>query len=208
MTKLLVRLAPVFALLVAASPARAGILELYGQVQGGGMYGQGIAGAQKDQDFFNAAKGADYGVKVGAEVLFVDVWVEHNQFTRFSRIDGTWTQFMLGFDWDFPLGDAPEPGKQPKTFGQVGIGAGYGVGTGQQVEPPLDNAQVSDKGFIGQLELSAEYRFNDIMAIGLAVPIQYGYLFKNLVDANNEENQYQSIHAAGLLYLRLHLGFE
>lgn len=193
----------VLGLLLASAPAEAKVLDLYAQAQGGGGYGRGVAGAQSDADFFEAAAGGMYGARVGAEFMWVDGWVEHNQFTDGSGVIGTWTQFMAGMDWDFALGEEQQ-GKKPKTFGEIGFALGFGIGTGQQVEPPLDNSEVSDKGFIGQLSFGADYRLNRVLSIGITVPITYGYMFKNDA-ANDEENQYQSISATAMLHLRFHL---
>ena len=194
---------------LAAAPgvARAGFLDVYAQAEGGGAYGMGVGGAQKDADFFRGAGGALYGAKLGAELLFTDAWVEHWQLTDLKGITGTWTQFMIGADVDFPIGDTP-PGQKPKAFGEIGFAVGYGLGTGQQVEPPLDNSQVTDKGFIGQLSLGVDYRFSRVTSIGLVVPITYGYLFKNGegVAANTEENQYHQVAAAPMVYFRVSLG--
>lgn len=187
--------------------ASAGIIDVYGQLQGGGMYGQGVAGGQKDNDFFQGAAGPAAGFKLGAEVMFIDAWVEHDEYLDGSGLLGTWTQLMVGFDVDVPLG-TPAPGKTPRLFGDLGIGVGYGMGTGQQVELPLDNGQLSDKGFVGELRFGLEYRLNRMLSLGLSVPVTYGYLFKNLTDANDEDNQYQSVHATGLVYLKLHLGWK
>jgi hypothetical protein len=181
--------------------AEAKVLELYGQAQLGGGSGRGIVGDQKDDDFFEGAGGASYGVKVGAELLWLDGWIEHNQFTD-GDIVGTWTQFMLGMDWDFALGEEPPPGQRHKTYGQVGFAVGFGAGTGQQVEPPLDNGEISDKGFVGQVSFGAEYRMSKVFGVGLSVPITYGYLFKNDGAANDESEQYQSISAMALVTFR------
>lgn len=188
----------------AAASAQAKVLDLYAQAQGGGGYGQGIAGAQKDHDFFNGAAGGLYGARVGAEFMWVDGWVEHVQFTDGSGVNGTWTQFMAGMDWDFALGDPPAPGKKPKTYGEIGFGLGFGMGTGQQVDPPLDNSEITDKGFVAQLSFGADYRLNSVMSIGLTVPITYAYLWKQGF-ANDEANQYQSVSANAMIHVRFHL---
>jgi hypothetical protein len=197
-----------FALCATPGLARAGVFDVYAQAEGGGATGMGLAGVQMDNDFFQGAAGGLYGAKVGAEVLFTDVWVEHWQLTDFKGLTGTWTQFMIGADVDFPLGDTPQ-GQKPKTFAELGFAAGYGLGTGQQVQPPLDNAQVTDKGFIGQLSLGVDYRFSKVTSIGLAVPITYGYLFKNGegAAANNSDNQYHQLAVAPMVYFRFSLGF-
>jgi hypothetical protein len=203
MKRLVISLA-LLAPLAAARPASAHVFDLYAEIKGGGGSGLGVAGAQKDNDFFGGASGAMYGAKVGGEVLFTDIWVEHWQFTDLKGVIGTWTQFMAGTDVDFPLGDTPQ-GKQPTTFAELGFGFGFGIATGQQVMPPLDNAQLSDKGFIGQLYLGVDYRFNKVMSIGLAVPLTYGYMFKSGA-ANDTSNHYHQLAATPNAYFRLHLG--
>ena len=201
------KLGLIVGVLLVCSTAQAKVLELYGQVQGGGQYGKGIAGDQKDNDFFFGAKGASYGALVGAEFMWVDAWVEHNQFTNGSRVTGTWTQFMVGFDYDFPIGDPPGPGQRPKTYAQIALDVGFGMGTGRQVDPPLDNTQITDKGPVGQLAFGAEYRFNRVMSLGMSVPIEYAYLYKNVPGsvANDSSQWYHSVHAMALLYLQFHL---
>lgn len=194
----------------APAVASAKVFDLYAQIEGGGGSGAGVAGLAKDQDFFGSAQGGAYGAKLGVELLFTDVWVEHWQFTDGSVV-GTWTQFMLGGDIDFKLGDVVGEDGKPLTtgaFAELGLAIGYGLGTGKQVEPPLDNAELSDKGFIAQLSLGVDYRLNKVMSLGVAVPITYGYLFKtgNGVVANDEANQYQQLAATGLIYVRLSLG--
>jgi hypothetical protein len=192
----------------SARPAHAAVFEVYGQIEGGGAYGTGVEGAQKENDFFSGAGGGLYGGKLGVELLFTDAWVEHWQLTDFAGVTGTWTQFLVGADVDFPVGDTA-PGKKPKLFGEVGFGVGYGLGTGQQVEPPLDNAQVTDKGFIAQISVGVDYRVSKVLSFGIAVPVTYGYLFKNGegAAANDEANQYHQVAAAPQLYLRINLGF-
>ena len=202
------------ALLGGSSVAEAKVFDLYAQAQGGGSYGMFLPGTVDHstsatnpyQDFFKGSAGPAYGARIGAEFLFVDGWIEHMQYNSGSGLR-TWTQFMVGADWDFPLGDAPEPGQKPKTFGEIGFAVGYGVGTGQQVMPPLDASELTDKGFLGQVSFGADYRFTKLLSIGLTVPISYGYLFKSCADcaANNEETQYQSISGAAFIHLRFHL---
>ncbi len=192
--------------LLWAGAAEAKVLEVYAQAQGGGGSGRGVAGTLKDDDFFHGAGGASYGAKLGAEVLWLDGWVEHDQYTDGALI-GTWTQFMFGSDWDFPIGEEPEPGEKPKSYGQIGFAVGFGMGTGRQVDPPLSNDEITDKGFVGQISFGAEYRMNKVMAFGVNVPVTYGYLWKNCPTcaANDENNQYQSVSAMAMLYLRFYL---
>jgi hypothetical protein len=204
---LFVGLAAAATALVAPQVARAGVLDVYAQAEGGYANGLGVGGTKMDDDFFSGAAGGLYGAKVGVEVLFTDVWVEHWQLTDFKGVNGTWTQLMVGADIDFPVGDVPE-GQKPKTFAEIGLGVGYGLGTGRQVDPPLDNAQLTDKGFIAELSLGVDYRFNTVTSVGLAVPVTYGYLFKtgDGAAANDEENQYQQLAVSPMVYFRVNLG--
>ena len=151
-------LAALAAITVSASEARADVLTLYATAQGGGAGGAGMSGDAKDEAFHDGAAGGAYGAMVGVEFLFIDGWVEHLQYTD-GELLGTWTQFMAGVDLKVNLGQKRggrlEDGKRKgdtyqSAFAELGIATGFGVGTGQQVDPPLDNSQVTDKGFLVQ----------------------------------------------------------
>jgi hypothetical protein len=198
------KILPLVALLCAASPARAALFELHASLRAGAMTGKGVGGELKDDDFFARAAGATYGAVVGIEILWIDLYVEHDQFTDFSEVQGTWTQFMIGPHFAFPLEEA-KPGKTSKTYADLALSAGFGVGTGQQVDPPLDNGEISDKGVMLELRIGIEHRFNRVVGIGLAIPIAWSYMFKNDV-VNDVENHYQSFHVMALGTLNFRLG--
>lgn len=103
----------------------------------------------------------------------------------------------------------PIPGTAPGYL-DIGFAAGFGVGTGQQVMPPLDNSQVTDKGFLGQVHLGLGYRLTRALSLGVRVPVQAAYLFKSGdgAAANDRGNQYVSVNAALLLELRLSLSLR
>lgn len=268
--------------LVAPAPAAADVLSLYAAVQGGGAGGQGVDGEAQDEAFHAGVQGLAYGALVGAEVLFIDGWVEHTQHRRDGELAGTWTQFMVGLDTQIDLGApdaAPEPapaqpapapraqttaqtvqaapaepaaqgeaapaaggegtpaaaaggeaapaeagqGAQPAPAPQpaprkaapgyapgyidLGLAGGFGVGTGQQVMPPLDNSELTDKGFLGQVHVGLGYRLTRALSLGVRVPVQAAYLFKSGegAAANDRGNQYVSVNASVLLELRLNL---
>src|SRR5690349_13177073 len=183
-------------------PAQAKLLDLNLAIGGGGGFGQGLAGTFKDDAFFDDKAGGLYGLRLGAAVLFIDVIIDHWQFTAGSVI-GTWTQFMLGFDVDFALGDDPPPGqKKARPYAEIGAYAGYGVGTGGQVDPPLDNSEVSDKGLVGQASIGVDYRLTDVFSLGLNLPVTYAYSLKQGA-ADDEENYYQQFGAAAIFYARV-----
>lgn len=200
---------------VAPRDARADVLSGYAQIQGGGASGVGLAGELKDDAFHSNAEGLAYGALVGVEVLFLDVWVEHNQYLSGSKLEGTWTQFMTGLDIEFDLGKKQDAEILPKTkrvkggysqyYGEFGIGLGFGVGTGQQVDPPLDNSELTDRGFIIQAQIGGGVRLHRTFSIGLSLPMQVGYMFKTDAPANDIDTNYGSMQAAVLLNARFKL---
>ena len=199
--------------LAAATPAAADVFSMRAEIHAGGAGGAGVAGGAKDKAFSEGARGAAYGALLGGELLFVDAWIEHHQYNDGSLV-GTWTQFMAGFDVDIALGKKPPlPGAKDKKaapakgFVELGLAVGYGIGTGQQVELPLDNAELTDKGFLLEGRVAAGWHLNRVISLGVALPVSYGYMFKSGpgVVANNDENQYQAVQAALLLNLRFRL---
>ena len=216
MTRLATLAALALGLVLAHSPASAGILELRAQLQAGGAGGQGMGGAQQDNSFHAGAQGMSYGALVGVEFLFIDGWVEHNQFTNADGLQGTWTQFMTGVDLNVDLGAKTRgaehdedgtlgDGGYSSMYAEIGLAVGFGVGTGQQVVLPLDNSQVTDKGFLLQGHLAVGYRLSKLLSVGVTIPVQGGYMFKSGpgVVANDEGTHYQSMQAAAMLNLRL-----
>jgi hypothetical protein len=204
------RLLPFLALAMAAAPAHADLLSLRVEAHGGGAGGVGVAGDQKANAFQKGARGGSYGGLVGVEVLFVDVWVQHHQYNDGALI-GTWTQFMTGMDVDVDLGvPAAAPGKsrgRPRGYFEAGLGLGFGVGTGQQVTLPLDNSEVTDKGFLLEAKLGAGWNLGPLFSLGFTIPISGGYFFKSGpgVVANDQGTHYQAIEAAFLVNFRAKL---
>jgi hypothetical protein len=203
-------LAAALAVTVSATEARADILTLQATAQGGGAGGAGMSGDAKDAAFHDGAAGGAYGAMVGVEFLFVDGWIEHLQYRDGDGLLGTWTQFMAGVDLKVNLGQKRggrlEEGKRKgdtyqSAFAELGIATGFGVGTGQQVDPPLDNSQVTDKGFLVQASFTLGYRFNRVVSLIFRLPVQAGYMFKNGI-ANDTGNQYVSLQGGALLGLR------
>lgn len=201
----------------APTGARADILSLHAAIQGGGAGGKGLSGAQKDNAFHEGARGVFYGANVGVEFFMMDAWVEHYQhYDTNQGLAGTWTQFMVGLDSTVDLSQPTQGGSvDPKTNKRkggyspvvldLGIAAGFGVATGQQVDPPLDNAQITDKGFLLQASAGIRYRLSKVLSMGVRVPIQWGYMFKSGpgLGANNENNHYQSIQGAVMLNMQM-----
>jgi hypothetical protein len=208
------------AVMALSGAARADVFSLRGEIHVGGGYGAGIGGDQKDAAFFGKTPNPDggqdrlpgaYGVQVGAQFLIADAYIDHTQYTNLSRI-ATWTQFAVGFRVDSKTGappkskDVPEP--QPTGYWELGIHLGFGLGTGRQVTPPLDNAQITDKAFLFEIRPGFGKLVGAGMRIGIAFPISGGYFFKtgNGATANDLSTHYQGIEAAALITLGLELG--
>lgn len=205
------------ALLALPAAAQADILSLHAAVQGGGAGGTGVGGAAQDNAFHKGAQGVFYGANVGLEFLMMDGWIEHYQHYDTSEgLAGTWTQFMIGLDATMELSAKsmggtidPKTGKRKGGYApavlDLGMAVGFGVATGQQVDPPLDNAQITDKGFLAQVHAGIRYRLNKVFSIGVRVPVQFGYMFKSGpgVVANDKGNHYQQIWAAVMLHTQI-----
>lgn len=196
-----------------AGPASADVLSLRAEAHGGGAGGVGVAGDRKDAAFQNNARGGAYGALVGIEFLLVDAWVQHRQYND-GELIGTWTQFMAGLDADIDVGGGeklagskdPAAKTPPKGFVELGIGVGFGVGTDRQVDPPLDNSQVNDKGFLIEGRFSAGANLGRFVSVGVSLPVTYGYYFMSDQGAANQTStQYQAVEAALLLNLRVKL---
>lgn len=211
------RLVPLVAVALTGAPgaAHADVFKLYAEVHGGALGGQGTGGDlvnntanMFDEAFFEQAPHGAYGVLVGGRFLFVDAQIQHHQFTDGDRL-ATWTQFAAGIDFELPIGSqTPEQKKAGKgSYLEFGAHVGFGLGTGQQVMPPLSNDEISDKGFILQGKLGLGKHLNKVFDLGLAVPISYGYFFKSGGGAavNDLSTHYQSVQAAALLVLRANI---
>lgn len=198
----------VLAVLAAPASASADVFKLYGEVGGGGMYGKGLAGDHKDDAFSVNGSGGSYGVLVGGRFLIADVHIRHQQFLNGGETE-TWTLFNAGLNLGFDSGTAEQ--KQAGKGGYVEMGAflGFGLGTGAQVDPPLDNSEITDKGFVLTGRLGFGKHLSKVFDIGVSVPISYAYMFKsgNGATANNTENQYQQLMFEALLVLRANIRF-
>ena len=94
------------------------------------------------------------------------------------------------------------------AFIEFGVHAAFGLGTGQQVDPPLDNAQITDKGFLLEARVGFGKRLGHGLRLGVTIPVSGGYFFKsgNGATVNNLSTHYQGIEARALLTLGMQLG--
>jgi hypothetical protein len=202
----MVRLALLGVVLAIAAPASADTFKLFGEAHGGGMYGQGIAGDQKDSAFFGKAKGGAYGALVGAELLFADALIEHTQYVNGDGLK-TWTQFGLGIHFTSDMGDEKEKKAGKGGYVEFGGYLWFGLGTGAQVMPPLDNAQITDKAFLGEARFGFGKHLDKIFDLGVELPVSYGYFLKsgNGASANDLSTHYRGVQAEALLTLRANI---
>ncbi len=205
----MVRAVVLLAVLTAAPAANADVVVLIGNVHGGGMVGKGTGGDQKDEAFFANAPNGAYGLSLTGRFLFFAADITHRQYAFVGGEDEnsirTWTQFSAGVDFEIGLGSTQEKKERKGAFFQVSAMAGFGLGTGQQVDPPLDNSQVTDKGFMLGGKVALGTHVSKHFDVGLMVPAHYGYFFKNGVAVNDVSNHYQGVHVEALLFLRLYL---
>ena len=197
----------VVAALGVSAPASAEVFKLYGELDAGGMYGQGLAGDHKDDAFSVTGRGGALGALFGARVLIFDAHVLHHQYINGGETE-TWTQFNAGLNFGFDSGGTEQDKqKQDKNYFEMGIHLGFGLGTGAQVEPPLDNSEITDKGFVLQGRLGFGKHLTNAVDIGVSLPVHWAYMFKSGMGAtaNNTENQYQQVMLSALLVLRVNI---
>jgi hypothetical protein len=182
------------ALLLPSGAARADLLSVYGEAHTGASTGKGLGGDREDDAFHASAKGFTYGAKLGVEILLVDLWLQHDQYFD-DGVDGTWTQLMTGIDLELDIGSG---------YFELGSGVGLALGTGQQVDPPLDNGEITDKGIIAEGRVGGGYRVAPFVSLGVILPVQVGYLVKSGAGTSTSDlgTHYSEMSTALLFYLR------
>jgi hypothetical protein len=196
----------VLALSLAPGLASAEVFKLYADVGGGGAFGKGIAGTHKDDAFFANAKGGALSFLVGGRFLIIDANIRHSQLLNGGETE-TWTQFNAGLNFGMDSGTEQDKKQFKGGYFEMGAAVGFGVGTGAQVMPPLDNGEVTDKGFTLEGRLGFGKHLGKYLDIGLSVPASWGYFFKSGGGANDMDNQYQAVQIQALLVLRVNIRF-
>jgi hypothetical protein len=184
------------------------VLKLFVEGNGGGVAGTATGGdpVVKDSAFFARAPHGVYGALIGAEFLFLDGWIQHHQFTDGSRL-ATWTQFGVGVHGTIDTGDPKQQKAHEGGYVEFGAGGWFGLGTGQQVMPPLDNAQITDKAFLLEGRLGAGKHLSSVFDLGVTVPVSWGYFLKNGngAAANNTSTHYRGVQGEALVVLRANI---
>src|SRR5262249_23364869 len=146
--------------------------------------------------------------RVAGRFLFLGAAIQHHQYTNGSNL-ATWTQFSAGLDFSIDMGDEKQKKEHEGTFVDVGAFLGLGLGTGQQVMPPLSNSQITDKAFLIEGRFGYGKHLSRVFDFGVTVPVSWGYFLKNGdgATANDLSTHYRGVQAEAVLFLRGHITF-
>jgi hypothetical protein len=194
------------ALVGAARPAEARLIDLYAGATAGGFGGFGST--PSTPDFFDKTHGPAAGFDLGVKLLIFDLSASFLQTFNRSGTAGTLIQFLLGTEVDVPLGQAKLPDGQTQSVLKPEIAGGFGFGTPGPVSPPLTDSQISAKGIIGNATLGYEYFLNPFLGIGASGTFGYHYFFGgDVVNSSNAQDHSSGYQLIGLGTVTFHLGY-
>jgi hypothetical protein len=194
------------AVALAARPAEARLVDVHAGARAGGIVGWGST--PNTPDFFDGTRGPGMGVEVGAKLLVLDLSANFLQVFNGNGRAGTLAQLLLGFEFDIPVGNLKFQNGKSRNIIRPALAGGVAFGTPKPVSPPLDNAQISDKGFVSQMEVAYEFFLNPFMAVGAEADFGYHYFVGGGVRATAANKDYSSgYHMAGLATFTFHLGY-
>jgi hypothetical protein len=192
--------------LLAARPAEARLIDLYAGATAGGMAGWGTT--PNTPDFFDTTRGGGVGFNLGLKLLIFDFSTNFFQTFNGSGAAGTLVQFLLGTEFDIPLGEAKLPDGQSQNVLEPEIAGGFGFGTPGPVNPPLNDSQVSAKGVVVNATVGYEYYLNPFIAFGAKGTFGYHYfLGGDVVNSSSVQDHSSGYHVAALGTLTFHLGY-
>ncbi len=192
-------------LALASRTAEARLLDLHVGGRVGGLTGWST-GSPNTPDFFAHTRGAGIGFEAGLKLLIIDLSVTFTQVADGSGTVGTLTQFLLGPTFDIPAGSSKFENGQPRSIFRPGLQGGFGFGTAGPVSLPLDNKQLSDKGFVSYASLAYEYFLNPFIGVGGQAQFGWHYFLGGQV-VNNSEDHSTGYQLAGYATLTFHLGY-
>jgi hypothetical protein len=196
----------------SAGTAQAKLLDVYGSTKGGYVTGRGTNNLNSNAaDYFDLEHGPALGFEVGAEILFLDFMINGTRIfdqvadSQGEKGGGLFFQFLTGIDGDFAIGDSSDP----SLFLRLGLNGGFALGTHRKVKPPLDNAQVSDKGFVTNGVVALDYHLGKLFVLGVELAPGYHFFFpggdSNKDQSANGDDQSQGLHMLGMAFLQFHL---
>lgn len=172
---------------IQAGPAHANPFDIYAKLKGGYVDGKGVTDfempvpgmASPAADYFELEKGPTLGLELGVELLFIDVSLSAYRFLSDGPMDkvdesdsgGTLFEGLVGLDVDIPLSEGSGPGLLLRLGGNAGIA----FGLHQRVQPPLDEKEVADWGFVMHGIVALEYYFTKWFFLGAEIQPGYHY---------------------------------
>ena len=150
-------------LVLTVRPAEARLVDLHVAGQVGALGGWG---SSSRPDFFDHTHGGTVGAEAGLKLLVFDLSGSFTQVLNSSGASGTLTQLVLSIDVDIPLGRRRLSTGQTVQIIHPSVGGGVAFGTPGPVNPPLDAAQISDKGLVVPARVGYEYFLNPFIAVG------------------------------------------
>lgn len=190
--------------LAAPSLAEARLVDLRAGLRTGALIGWGTDSSTPD--FFEKTRGGAMGFEVGAKLLVLDLSANFLQVINGDGRVGTLTQLLLGVEIDIPIGSGRSNQGRNRTILRPGISGGFGFGTPGPVDPPLDNSQISDKGFVSQLKIGVEHFLNPYVGLGVEGDLGYHYFLGGQVITSNKDFS-SGMHMMLLGTATLHLGY-
>jgi hypothetical protein len=194
----------------SASSAQARIIDLHAGAIGGAITGWGSTA--NTPDFYERVKGPGLGVEVGAKLLVFDLSASFLQLFGGNGRAGTLTQIYFGVNIDVPVGNdrfknGIEKGKSRniiRPLAEIGLAAG----TLEPVKPPLDNAQISSKGFVSKMGVGYEHFLNEFLGVGAEADFGYHYFIDGGMSSMAANQTYSSgYQLAGFATFTFHLGY-
>jgi hypothetical protein len=194
-------------------PAEARLIDLHAGAIAGGITGWGTT--TNTPDFFQRRRGPGVGAEVGVKLLIFDVSASFLQLFDSHGAGGTLSQALFGVNIDVPVGnqkfqDGIERGKSKNIIRPI-ANVGVALGTPERVHPPLNNAQISSKGFVTYWGLGYEHLINEFVGVGAVGNFGYHYFIGG--GASEDPTALpNSTHSAGyqltgFATLTFHLGY-
>jgi hypothetical protein len=192
----------------ARAQTRTKWVDLYGSVLVGGTTGGGTA--RGAPDFFDRSEGLASGVKLGVRLFVVDFSLRFLQMIDSHGASSTLSTALLGSSLEIPLvGGGQDITGRPRRLEVVlrpGLGAGFALGTPAPVHLPIDNAQLSAKGFLVEGSCGVERLFGPYFGIGATLEGGYHYLFGQSATLNSGSDRSQGWQLAIFTTFTGHFG--
>jgi hypothetical protein len=157
--------------------------------------------AGSNSDFFYRNRGGLTGVKAGVDVLFLEGFIDFKQGFGSDGWHSAWVGFMAGIKLAFDINLVGE------NTVYVAADVGFGFGTAGAFDPPLSNANVSQKGPVGVGRIGLDHKLNRFFSLGVEFDMGYHFLLLSGAAVESASDKFvHGLHYAGLLNAKLALG--